>query len=160
MALPKPVELPLKEDGTRMSYEELLDSTAATRKTLQLQAAVNLTNISGDERAARGRAGKALLVVAAAAAAAAAALHLGPGARAAALGVPFWLGYSLIESSRQGICSIAQAGAWDVDGCGLQYIEDASLASKIRAKVNNMYIQSVVVAGTMAGAFALLPLPQ
>jgi hypothetical protein len=84
-----------------MSYEELLDSTAATRKTLQLQAAVNLTNISGDERAARGRAGKALLVVAAAAAAAAAALHLGPGARAAALGVPFWLGYSLIESSRQ-----------------------------------------------------------
>jgi hypothetical protein len=38
----------------------------------------------------------------------------------------------------QGICSIAQAGAWDVDGCGLQYIEDASLASKIRAKVNNM----------------------
>lgn len=121
-----------------MTYEELLDSTAPTRKLLQLEAAANLTNISAQERAARGRAGKALLAAAALAAAAAVALHLGPGARAAAVGIPFWLGYSLVESSRQGICSIAQAGAWDVDGCGLQYIDDASLAAKIRSKVNNM----------------------
>jgi hypothetical protein len=137
MALPKPVELPLKPDGSRMTYEELLESTAPRRMALQLEAARNLTNISPDERAARGRAGTLLLAAAAAAAAAVVALHLPPGARAAAVGVPFWLGYSLLESSKQGICSIAQAGAWDVDGCGLQYIKDTSLAVRIRQKVNN-----------------------
>ena len=155
MALPKRVELP-----PGVTYEEFLESTAAARRTLQLAAARDLTNISADERARRGRAGRAMLAASAALAAAAVALHLAPGARAALVGVPFWLGYSLAESQRQGICSIAQAGAWDVDGCGLQYIEDATLAGKIRAKVNNMYVQSVAVAGAVAGAFALLPLPQ
>ena len=38
-----------------------------------------------------------------------------------------------------------QGGVWDVDGSGLQAIEDQSIAAKLRAKVNQFNLQTAAI---------------
>ena len=43
---------------------------------------------------------------------------------------------------------MGQGGVWDVDGSGLQAIEDQSVAAGLRAKVNSFNLQTgAIVAG-------------
>ena len=51
----------------------------------------------------------------------------------------------------------AQGGVWDVDGSGLQQIEDATLAAKLRAKVNAFNLQSAKVVGVLVLLFVIVP---
>ena len=46
---------------------------------------------------------------------------------------------------------------WDVDGSGLQQIEDKSLALRLRAKVNEFNARSALVVGVLASLFVVLP---
>jgi len=47
---------------------------------------------------------------------------------------------------------------WQVDGSGLQEIEDQTLAATLRAKVNNFNLQSTGVVAVATLLFALVPL--
>lgn len=51
----------------------------------------------------------------------------------------------------------ARVSSWDVDGSGLQKIEDASLAAQLRAKVNAFNLQSAKVVGVAVLLFVVLP---
>ena len=46
---------------------------------------------------------------------------------------------------------------WDVDGSGLQSIDDPSLAARLRAKVNAFNLQSAKVVGAATLLFVILP---
>ena len=50
-----------------------------------------------------------------------------------------------------------QAGIWDVDGSGLQRIEDQGLTGRICAKVNALNVRVVIVAGLLDSIFVVLP---
>ncbi len=52
---------------------------------------------------------------------------------------------------------IAQGGAWDVDGSGIQKIEEPDLASAIRQRVNEFNLQSTAVCALLTLAFVLVP---
>jgi len=49
---------------------------------------------------------------------------------------------------------VAQVGLWDVDGMGLQKIQDTQLASDILQKVNNFNKKTVLRATAAAFLFA------
>ena len=46
---------------------------------------------------------------------------------------------------------------WDVDGTGLQQIEDVGLAARLRAKVNAFNLRTTAIVGVAVIAFVLLP---
>ncbi len=52
---------------------------------------------------------------------------------------------------------IAQGGAWDVDGSGIQKIDEPGLASAIRQRVNEFNLQSTAVCVLLTLAFVLVP---
>ena len=52
---------------------------------------------------------------------------------------------------------MGQTGTWDVDGTGMQAIEDRTVAEKIRAKVNAMNLSLTVASPLLVLAYAALP---
>ena len=52
---------------------------------------------------------------------------------------------------------MGQTGTWDVDGTGMQAIEDRMVAEKIRAKVNAMNLSLTVASPLIVLAYAALP---
>jgi hypothetical protein len=55
---------------------------------------------------------------------------------------------------------VAQGGLWDVDGNGLQPIEDASLAKAIRDKVNQFNKEKLIQSLVFSAAFCFFPFRQ
>ena len=47
---------------------------------------------------------------------------------------------------------------WQVDGAGLQEIEDKTLAARLRAKVNEFNLKSAGIVAVATLAFVLVPL--
>lgn len=140
---------------------ELNDQSAealARRAALKEAAAADLVNIDPDERSKRktiatGAGVVALLV--------ATGLTVGdvtnPLIRGAAMYVPLAIMYGFYGSGQQGLCGIGQAGAWDVDGTGVDKIEDTNVALAIQAKINTLWRNVAVLAVTTDVTFALLP---
>jgi len=54
---------------------------------------------------------------------------------------------------------MGQSGTWDVDGTGIQTIEDSTLAAKIRDKVNSMNKSIAVIGLITALVYAVIPSP-
>lgn len=52
---------------------------------------------------------------------------------------------------------MAQAGAWDVDGTGMQAIDDQTVAAKLRNKVNDFNVQTILVSLAITAVYAVLP---
>jgi hypothetical protein len=71
--------------------------------------------------------------------------------------LPVFIAGGYKASARTGLCNVAQAGLWDVDGNGLQKIENQSVAQAILTKVNNFNVKTAVTFGLPVVAFALLP---
>lgn len=69
-----------------------------------------------------------------------------------------FLSYGYLQSARLGLCNIGNARMWDVDGCGLARVEDDQLADALRAKVNRMNVQGLLLAAVITAAFAAVPL--
>jgi len=53
---------------------------------------------------------------------------------------------------------VAQGGAWDVDGTGIQTIEDESVATALRAKVNSFNLKVSAQGFAVSLAIAALPI--
>ena len=53
---------------------------------------------------------------------------------------------------------LLQAGAWDVDDTGLEYMPNKDVAERIQKKVLNMYIRDTVIATALLAAFCFWPL--
>ena len=51
-----------------------------------------------------------------------------------------------------------QAGAWDVDDTGLEYMPSKAVAERIQKKVLSMYIRDTVISTGLLAAFCLWPL--
>ena len=128
---------------------------------LRKVAAENLQNINKDERERRANASKIAAVVTAVYASAATLLWDHGGFEGHFLRfltvIPMFLAFGYSKSAETGLCNIAQAGLWDVDGNGLRKIEDPNLAQAILQRVNNMNIDNGIRCIALAGAFALLP---
>ena len=52
----------------------------------------------------------------------------------------------------------AQAGAWDVDDTGLEYMPNRDVAERIQQKVLKMYIRDSVISTGLLAAFCFWPL--
>lgn len=52
---------------------------------------------------------------------------------------------------------MAQAGAWDVSGAGIEPVGDADLAARLLEKVNGLNVEAVVTTAAVAFAFAAIP---
>jgi hypothetical protein len=52
----------------------------------------------------------------------------------------------------------AQAGAWDVDDTGLEYMPNMDVAERIQQKVLKMYIRDSVICTGLLAAFCFWPL--
>ena len=55
-------------------------------------------------------------------------------------------------------CAVLQAGAWDVDDTGLEYMPNKAVAERIQKKVLSMYIRDTVLCGAILAAFCFWPL--
>ncbi len=51
-----------------------------------------------------------------------------------------------------------QAGAWDVDDTGLEYMPNKDVAERIQQKVLKMYIRDSVISTGLLAAFCFWPL--
>jgi len=54
---------------------------------------------------------------------------------------------------------VAQAGYWDVDGTGIQRIDDPDVARKLRDRVGFMNGRTAAIAVAATAVFAALPTP-
>jgi len=144
--------------GNKLSLEEYRVRTAGERARLQEAAACELSNIGSAERERRRVAGLALTALTAAVAAAMVAGGADGPTRLGVFPLVFFaFGYT--RSAQLGLCNIGNGGLWDVDGTGLTEIEDASLASRIRDRVNDMNVRGLLTSAAITAAFAALPLP-
>ncbi len=71
--------------------------------------------------------------------------------------LPSFLALGYKRSAETGVCNIAQAGLWDVDGAGLKKIEDPSIAQAILDKVNSMNFETATACFVGSAIFGLLP---
>jgi hypothetical protein len=108
---------------------------AETRKKLQKDAAENLSCINSEERQRRRVAGYIGLILTAGAFVSMTYMKVSPYICGAVCYIPVVASYGFILQARDGLCNIAQLGLWDVDGSGMQKIEDRSLAEKILKRV-------------------------
>lgn len=124
-------------------------------------AAAELVNIDMEERYRRKQAGDILTVVAAVYILWATLIAddgglLGHLIRAVSF-FPVFFAYAYKQSAKLGVCNIAQAGMWDVDGKGMRKIEDPAVARALLDKVNRFNLVSFVQVATCVSVFALLP---
>ena len=56
------------------------------------------------------------------------------------------------------VANVLQAGAWDVDDTGLEYMPNKDVAERIQKKVLSMYIRDSVVSTGLLAAFCFWPL--
>lgn len=149
---------PLSESGKLTSFEDYLSATEFERSKAREEAAAKMVNIDMNERDRRKLGGAIFL---------AAAVLVGAGlvyaeanwvVRSAVVGPLVFLGIALYWSGRAGLCNLAQAGMWDVDGAGVSEIEDKELAARMKAKVNKFNLRVGLVATAVTAAFAAIPL--
>jgi len=124
-------------------------------------AAAELVNIDMEERYRRKQAGDFLTVVSAVYILWATLIaddggFVGHLIRAASF-FPVFFAYAYKQSAKLGVCNIAQAGMWDVDGKGMSKIEDPAVARALLDKVNQFNLVSFVQVATCVSIFALLP---
>ncbi|GHP05633.1 hypothetical protein PPROV_000438300 [Pycnococcus provasolii] len=120
----------------------------STQAKLREEAAKSLTNINADERERRKQIGTYVLAATAVAAIAMLVTHASPSTRAT-IALPLFFGSGFYLSG---------GGVWDVDGTGLQEIEDKSVADAILQKVNNFNVASAVATAVVVAAFCAIPL--
>ena len=51
-----------------------------------------------------------------------------------------------------------QAGAWDVDDTGLEYMPNKEIAQRIQKKVVKMYVRDSLISTALVAAFCFWPL--
>jgi hypothetical protein len=132
------------------------DLSEDERAARRVQAARDLVNIDQEERDRRQMAGTIGAVLTAVLAASLLVSHAGPLTRLA-IDPPFALSYGYLMSAKEGLWNIAQASVWDVDGTGMQKIEDDGLAQRLRDKVNAFNLDSVKVSVAATSLFVVLP---
>ena len=64
----------------------------------------------------------------------------------------------VMESSILILACSFQAGAWDVDDTGLEYMPNKDVAERIQKKVLSMYIRDSVISTGLLAAFCFWPL--
>jgi len=52
---------------------------------------------------------------------------------------------------------VAQAGAWDVSGAGIEPVGDADLAKRLLERVNGLNVEAAITTAAAAFAFATIP---
>jgi hypothetical protein len=125
------------------------------RARLRAEAASELAVIDRAERDRRMLAGSAGSVATAALAVGLLLAHAPLTARAA-LVFPVFLSLGFVDSAKTGLWNIAQAGAWDVDGTGIQPIADKELAKLILERVNEFNKAGALKALAITAAYVLL----
>jgi hypothetical protein len=137
----------------RVSKEEI--------NRLRKQAAQDLINIGPEERQRRNQAGNVMAAFTALYIIWASLIADDGGAGGHILRFlaffPAFLAVGYKVSAQQGLCNIAQAGVWDVDGSGLSKIDDPNTARAILRKVNKMNIENILKVGIPITIFASLP---
>lgn len=156
------------KEGKTLTYgvfAQDLDQTVTTPEdvavNLRQKAAVNIENIGMEERKRRDQVGDAMWVVTFAYAIWSSLFADDGGVAGHFLRflviLPAFLAVGYKVSADKGVCNIAQAGLWDVDGNGLKKIEDPTIAQAILEKVNAMNLEVALTCFAGSAIFGLLP---
>ncbi|CAD7701472.1 unnamed protein product [Ostreobium quekettii] len=134
------------------------EAASAERTRLRQRAAAEMVNIDWEERGRRKLGGKILMGAGAVLGCGLVVARADWLARAALVGPFIFLGVALYASGRAGLCNLAQAGFWDVDGAGVAPIEDKGLAARMKAKVNDFNVKIALICAAITAAYAAIPL--
>lgn len=156
------------QEGKTLMYGPLaFDLDEATKTSMEQAqklrelAAESLVNIGPAERERRNQAGTVMLALSAIYISWATLFADDGGIGGHILrflgAIPLFFAVGYKVSAKRGLCNIAQAGLWDVDGNGLTQIKDAKVASTILNEVNQMNLDSLLKVTIPMFVFALLP---